>query len=439
MPNSILFRSYIQQPYWKHRSAIGSCSLGKTNIVKKVLGAIYPTNLRHRAGLPFRILALAGALYAITGAESILAQQNQSGSVSDAKAEVLSISNEELKEFDSALEEPDPLKRAENLYNFIQKRPNSRLIGRITNEDYKRIEIIEAEHRAFYNAKYEPDLEKRATMLLEFGQKNTKSELMQFAKNEYVDMLKQAAGNKEYERLESLGEKWLAVHPHDAEVCTFLAEAAVQLQKYQRCGECLEIVYARNPSPRLAKEIHICYQKADNSAKHIEWAEKILKMPEFDADYMLHYGIMMKFFNEKNLPQASEYARLTLRSADLARPTDENSKEQLRKVRSTSHHIIASELLERGDFSQAIIAFEAAIEAERYAGGYYGIGLCLDRKREIENAFPYYAAAELMGGEEAQKAKDRLEVLYRSLHNDTLVGIDKVYKKARQLLAKSEG
>jgi tetratricopeptide (TPR) repeat protein len=148
---------------------------------------------------------------------------------------------------------------------------------------------------------------------------------------------------------------------------------------------------------------------------------------------------MMEFYDEKNLPKASEYAQLTLKSADWAHPKDESSKEHLRKVRCTSHHIIVSELLERGNFSQAIAAFEAAIEAESYAGGYYGIGLCLDRKREIEDAFPYYAAAELMGGEEAQKAKERLEVLYKSLHNDTLVGIDKVYTKARELMAKFEG
>ena len=48
-----------------------------------------------------------------------------------------------------------------------------------------------------------------------------------------------------------------------------------------------------------------------------------------------------------------------------------------------------------------------------------------------------------MGGEEAPRAKSRLEVLYKALHNDTLIGIDKVYKKAKELLegagAKQDG
>jgi hypothetical protein len=46
--------------------------------------------------------------------------------------------------------------------------------------------------------------------------------------------------------------------------------------------------------------------------------------------------------------------------------------------------------------------------------------------------------AELLGGEDAARAKVRLEVLYRALHNDTLIGIDKVYKKARELLAETD-
>ena len=43
--------------------------------------------------------------------------------------------------------------------------------------------------------------------------------------------------------------------------------------------------------------------------------------------------------------------------------------------------------------------------------------------------------AELMGGDQSPKAKARLELLYKALHNDTLIGIDKVYRKAKEALA----
>jgi len=39
-----------------------------------------------------------------------------------------------------------------------------------------------------------------------------------------------------------------------------------------------------------------------------------------------------------------------------------------------------------------------------------------------------------MDGEYAERAKARLELLYKALHNDTLIGIDKVYTKDNETL-----
>jgi hypothetical protein len=47
----------------------------------------------------------------------------------------------------------------------------------------------------------------------------------------------------------------------------------------------------------------------------------------------------------------------------------------------------------------------------------------------------YYAMAELVDGESGSRAKARLETLYKILHNNTLIGIDKVYQKAKDALA----
>ena len=41
-------------------------------------------------------------------------------------------------------------------------------------------------------------------------------------------------------------------------------------------------------------------------------------------------------------------------------------------------------------------------------------------------------------GEVGKKAKDNLEQFYRLLHNDTTVGIEKLYNKAKELGCKKE-
>jgi len=321
------------------------------------------------------------------------------------------------------------------LFQFIQKYPQSHLVKRISNADYKNIKMIEDEYNAYYSTRKEPDFEKRAAMLLEFQQKYPQSTLMENIYSDYVDMLKKTLQDKKYELLESLGEKWLTVHPNDAVMCTFVAEATLPLHKYQRCGECLEVVYKIKPSPALAREIQISYQRADNTAKLFEWDEKLFKMPEFEDDYMLRFDLVMRYAKDDNLAKAAEYARRTLKAADLAsRQSDTNTKEQLQKVRRACHHVIASDLMEKRNFVEAISEYKQAIKVERYGEGYYGIGLCLENLKEIEEANVYYAMAELMGGEIELKAKARLKTLYKALHNNTLIGINKVYQKAKESL-----
>jgi tetratricopeptide (TPR) repeat protein len=161
-------------------------------------------------------------------------------------------------------------------------------------------------------------------------------------------------------------------------------------------------------------------------------------MPEFNSDYMLRFEYVKKFSESNNLPKAAEYGQLTLNSVDLAEHKDAQTEEQLRKVRRACYHVIASNLMEKGNFVPAISAFKLAIKAERYGQGYYKIAMCLENQKNVEEALLYYAVAEAMGEEDAPKAKARLEVLYKALHNDTLIGIDKVYKRAKEILAEPD-
>jgi hypothetical protein len=49
-------------------------------------------------------------------------------------------------------------------------------------------------------------------------------------------------------------------------------------------------------------------------------------------------------------------------------------------------------------------------------------------------AMLYYAAAELVDRNTVPKTKERLEVLYKALHNGTLIEINKIYDRARKMI-----
>lgn len=382
-----------------------------------------------------RTMVFAAVFLAGAGANRVHANQGQPKAESGGQVDVYTISDDEYNAYTAAKKEPDPQKRALKLLDFLQKYPKSVFVKQIPSEDYQNIKLVEDQYAAYYAARQEPDIEKRATMLVDFLKKYPQSTLLENIHYEYMELLKGASQSKKYELLESLAAVWLKTHPNDQETYAFIAEAAMNLQKYDECGEYLEAIYKMQPSSGLAKEIFQCYQKTRNLAKQGEWAENLIKMPEFNNDYMLRYGRVMKYYDEKNLPKAAEYAQLTLKSAGLAGRPDAKTQEQLRKVRRACYEIIADDLWKKGKSEEAVSTFKQAIQVERYAEGYYKIALVLDGQKKIEEAIPYYAAAELMGGEDAPKAKSRLEALYRALHNDTLVGIDKAYNKGKELLA----
>ncbi len=385
--------------------------------------------------LSLALLALAGVIFLSAGANRVLANQQQPEAGSSGQVEISNIGEAEYNLFTAAKQEPDPQKRAAKLIEFLQKYPKSTLANQIPSDDYKNINMLDDEYSVYYAARQEPDFEKRGAMLLDFIKNHPHSIIMENIHGEYMAMLKEIAQSKKYELLESFAEKWLKLHPEEKEIYAYIAEAAVNLHEYEKSGEVMEMIYEMKPSPSLAEDIHMYYQKAGNQAKEIEWAEKLFKMPEFSNDYMLRYGYVMKFFNDNNLPKAVEYAQLALKSADLARQPDAKTQEQLQKVRRACYHVIAIDMLKKGNYAEAISAFKKALEVERYAEGYYEIGLCLDNQKQIEEAIVYYTAADLMGGEDASKAKARMEILYKALHNDTLIGVDKVYKKAKDLLS----
>lgn len=296
-------------------------------------------------------------------------------------------------------------------------------------------EYTEEEYNAYEAATKEADHLKRGEMLFAFVEKYPESKLMPYIKAEYNKLLHECSEAKKYDQLESLAERWLKLNPGDMNTLLYVAAATQNLGKLERCVECLEEIYLQNPGPGLAREIFENYTKINNLAKQIEWAEKMFKMPEFDADFGLRYDFVKRYTESGNIPKAAEYAQLTLKSAAQVKDPDAKTQETLRKVYQACHHVIGMDLMEKDKFEEAIKAFRQALKSERYDVGYFSIGQCLENQQKVEEAMVEYAKAELQGGEVASKAKERLELLYKALHNDTTIGIDKKYKQAKEELA----
>jgi len=299
-------------------------------------------------------------------------------------------------------------------------------------EEEKETEYGEEEYNAYDAASKEPDFGKRGEMLIAFIDKYPKSSLMSYIRPAYENLLHECSQAKQYALLEPLAEKWLKLNPGNIRTLAYIAEAAEKLGHDQRCVECLEEIYKLEPSGPMAYNILRTYQKTKNQAKISEWTEKIFKMPEYDADFDMRFSLMTKYMEAKNPAKASEYARLTLKSADLVKEPSKDVQERLSKVRYACHLVIGTNLYDDGKFAEAIKSLQQALLLEKHGEPYYYIGMCQWKQDLIEEAMLSFARAELQGGDIAAQAKEKVEQLYKALHNNTTIGIDKLYRKARE-------
>ncbi len=299
-------------------------------------------------------------------------------------------------------------------------------------------EYSEEEYDAYEKAKDEKDPAKKADALVAFMEKYPKSKLQQYIVAEYQNLAYGLRTNKQFDMLMALSERWLKFFPQDLQTCAYALEAASELGHTQKRLEYAQKIYAMKPTGPLAYEIAEAYKKAGNETAHLEWLHKVMEYPEYAGDFKLRLDLAQKYATEKNLNKAAEYAQLTLKSLEAAAKPDGVSdadwKKTTRSVRRACHWLLGLNYYEDKKYPQAVQAFNEALKAEVFDAAFYYIGLSQWKMDQIDEATISFGAAELLKGEHQSQAKEYLEKLYRALHNNTTVGIDKVYKKAQALL-----
>ena len=301
-----------------------------------------------------------------------------------------------------------------------------------TEEEY---EAYMEQYNAYMAAANEQDPLKRGDMLLEFIGKYPKSDLLQqYVVPTYRTLLFECSQNQKYQELEILAEKWLELYPDNLEAIALVATAAEKLEHNEKLLKYLLKIYEIQPTADGARSIALLYDKMGNFEKYVEWCEIIFTYPEYSVDYTLHFALVQKFVEKGDINKATEYAEKTLKVLESAEKPDAAGQDRMRSIRQVCNHVIAFKYYSSDRYQEAMGYFEKALKAEKYQEGFYRIGMCLWELKDPEKAHDYFAAAELMGGEFTEKAKEYKEKLYKELHNQTLIGIEKVHKRAQAIL-----
>jgi tetratricopeptide (TPR) repeat protein len=297
----------------------------------------------------------------------------------------------------------------------------------------------EEEYKCWSDADQEKDFLTRGKMLIACIDKYPKSTLMPTFEASYKKMFFDSSDNKKYQELETLAEDWLNLHPNDYDTIARIAEAAGYLGHDEKCVQRLVELYKMKPTSSLPIEIAKIYLKLKNKAKYIEWVEIALKLPENETNFLLRLNLVQEYMESKDRTKAMEWARASIKAAEAVINPSEDTRKQIIAVRHTCYDIIAKILYEQNKFPEAIKAFKQALKVKEYAEGYYFIGLCKHELKQADDAMLWYAKTAIWCekstrecGEFGTKAKDNLEKIYKSIHDGSLIGIEKNYKKARE-------
>ncbi len=300
------------------------------------------------------------------------------------------------------------------------------------DEEIEETPYTEEEYNAYIAADQEADALKKGELLLRFMEEYPESTLMTYIKPAYEKLLFDCYDGGKYEELEILAEQWNKLHPNDPRTIAYIVTAAGQLNHNEKLIQYLQELYTLQPTAEKALHLAKTFKGMNDNAKYLEWIQKVLEYPEHASDFVLRYDLVQYYVNKKDYAKAAEYARKTLKAAELVKQPSAETLKSMRAVQNACHHLIGMNQYEAGKYAEAIKSFEQALGAEIYGEGYYYIGMCQRNQDLIDDAMISLAKAELHGGEVAPKAKEYLEKLYRALHNNTLIGIEKVYRKAKE-------
>jgi len=322
------------------------------------------------------------------------------------------------------------------------QKPQARPAQAAAVQQEEQQEYTEEEYDAYDKACNEKDLDKQGPMLLAFMEKYPKSKLQQYIVTSFQTLMYELQKQKKYDKLESLAEQWLKLFPNELQTWVYIADAAQKLGHLPKFIEYGLKIYAQKPTPGMAYYIADAFEKTGDQTQYLAWTEKLFAYPEFSDKFELRMIFVKKYAEEKKMDKAAEYAQLALKAMATAKKPESvpeaDWNKRVRESKRSSHYLIGLNLYDKDKYAEAILELERVLGVDpKFGMAYYYIGLSQWKLGKVENheAPLSFAKAYLLKGEMSEQAKEHLEKIYKAIHNNTTIGIDKIYRRAKTELA----
>jgi len=293
------------------------------------------------------------------------------------------------------------------------------------------------EYKAFQEATTETDPAKKIALIVQFLKDRPQSALRQHVIAAYQAQMNEFQSGKKWSDVISAGDSFLAAVPDDIFTIALLATAYQQTKDLKKFVVYGEKVFEKNPQGNTAYYLAKAYLDLDNNPKFLYWGEKTAQF--FPDNHEILIELTKKFAAAKKNAQAAKYGRQCVKALQSAKKPDGTSDKDWKAYTSNSlascHAVVGTAAHEQGDWATAVSNLESSL---KYYGhndiAYYYLALSYWQLQKVDLAMKNFAKAYLLKGNTSKAAKQYLDNLYKSSHQNTLVGLERVIAKAQEEL-----
>jgi tetratricopeptide (TPR) repeat protein len=293
------------------------------------------------------------------------------------------------------------------------------------------------EYKAYQAVTAETDPAKKAALVVAFLKERPQSTLRPHVVGDYQKMMQELDKSGNSAAVIAAGEQFITAVPDDILTISLLATAYQKTKNNTKFVVYGEKVFDASPNGNIAYYLAKAYLEMKNDAKFAVWGEKTIGfMPD---NYEILLELTKSSGDSRRYPQAIKYGRMCLKAFQSATKPEAMAEKDWRaystNLYASCYYIVGSSAFETKDYATTVSNLENSLKYYlRNEFAYYKLAQAYWQQNRIDLAMKNFAKAYLLGGQTSRPARQYLDQLYKSTHQQSLVGEERVIEKAKEEL-----
>ena len=292
-------------------------------------------------------------------------------------------------------------------------------------------EYTKEEYEEFQKSLNNPDLKARADGLIQFFKAHPKSKLGEYGMTVVPTILPQLYEQKNMNALGSVAESLLELKPDDLAALGYAVEAFYAEKDYTKATKYGELLYGKKPTVQIAQLLAQSFDQLKNEPKFAVYAEKCTsELPSKEAFYysvkLAHYYVTAR----KDVPKSAAHFQKALSAYGEEVPPGYNAT-SWGQEKAFAYSIIGRNDFDRKQYGAAVAAYNNSLKLFRQNDeAFYYLGMSYWGANDTFSALKSFAKGYSLNKPYSKMCRERMEILYKGLHNGSLEGLDSVVRAA---------